>query len=198
MSGTEGYSEIGTLLRSAREETRLSIDQAARTLHIRVRYLDALEEGRLSELPGLTYTRGYLQAYASFLGLDRDEILRRFEEVESALARKNFYFPQVFSKEKTPNRWLIWGGLALAVLAYVFWARMLHPQMPRISVVEAIQEEPVKKSPVVADNDKDVACLQAQDGYYPPCIWDKEPVFNLIPLHYQINSVMELRISEPE
>jgi cytoskeletal protein RodZ len=187
----ESYSEIGVLLRRAREEMRMPIDQASRLLHIRVRYLDALEEGRLEELPGLPYTKGYLQSYAAFLGLDRDEILRRFEEVEKALADSNFYFPQVFSKEKTPNNELIWGGLAIAALCYGIWALFIKPPPAAISMVDKF---PVKteKVHVSANSVKDVSCLRPQDRLYPPCTLAKEPVYIFNPLPRQLKSVMDL------
>ncbi len=95
------YEEIGRLLQSAREDMQLDIAEAARQMHIRPRYLEALEHGKLEKLPGLPYAKGYLQTYASFLRLDQNEILRRFEQVEALIDKRGFYFPQVFSKTKT-------------------------------------------------------------------------------------------------
>ena len=171
---------------------RLPVDQAARLLHIRLRYIDALEQGRLNELPGLAYTRGYLQAYASFLGLDKEEVLRRFEEVESQLARKHIYFPQVFSKEKTPNHYVIWGGLAFALLAYSMWVALVHPPVARISMVEVMQPIPQKQVPFSSD---DVVCLQTQDGYYPTCTWIKERV-DFLPLQSQAKTIAQMAMPE--
>lgn len=188
----ENYGEIGVLLRRAREELRMPIDQASRMLHIRVRYLEALEEGRLEELPGLPYAKGYLQSYAAFLGLDREEILRRFEEVEKALSDANFYFPQVFSKEKTPNNRLIWGGLAMAVLCYGAWAASDRSPRADLSLVDKFPT--VEKKHVSAAIVEDVPCLKPQDIIYPPCTMAKEPVYYFKPLPRQIKSVMDLAI----
>jgi transcriptional regulator with XRE-family HTH domain len=192
---TDSYVEIGKLLRAARVQMRMSIDQASHLLHIRVRYLEALEEGRLAELPGLTYTRGYLQSYAAFLDLDKDEILRRFEEMETLLGKRNFYFPQVFSKEKSPDRWAIWGSLGVAVLVYAIWSVFLQPASTRISQVE--------KMPYLASQFtfsvqilRDVACLQSQDILYPPCTMAKMPFFSMIPMHGQLKSIMDLAITD--
>jgi len=191
----DGYSEIGALLRRAREEIRISTDQASRMLHIRVRYLEALEEGRLQELPGLTYTRGYLQAYAAFLGLDKDEILRRFEEVATILARKNFYFPQVFSKDKTPSQGMVWGGLGACGLIYMIWALLMQPTSAKISVVEKFpQPKALMRLSGVAM--RDVSCLREQDLLYPPCTTVREPSFSLTPMRGWKISVMEL--AQPE
>lgn len=186
------YSEIGALLRVAREQMRLPIDQAARLLHIRMRYLDSLEQGRLHELPGLTYTRGYLQAYAAFLGLDKSEILRRFEGIEGGLSRKGIYFPQVFSKEKTPNRPIIWGGLAFAIVAYGLWAVVVKSPTAKISMVEKMTAVPDKKEKPTSPGN--AACFQEQDAYYPPCTMVKEGEYALLPLHYRMTSIMDLAI----
>lgn len=194
LSDTESYSEIGKLLRRAREEVRMPIDQAARMLHIRLRYLDALEQGRLNELPGLTYTRGYLQAYATFLGLDKDEILRRFEEVEAVLARRNFYFPQVFSKQKTPSRTLVWGGLGAALAIYALWVIVLQPPSTRISVVERFPMPQAQKMRVSAALARDVSCFRPQDGYYPPCTFARVRGLRPDPLHRHYKTVMELAV----
>jgi cytoskeleton protein RodZ len=187
----DSHSEIGKLLRIARTQSRLSVEQVSALLHIRVRYLQALEEGRLGELPGLTYTRGYLQSYAAFLGLDKDEILRRFEEMEALLGRKGFYFPQVFSRDKSPNRWMIWGSLAAAMLVYALWALSLQTSAPRISQVERL---PANSAQVLvsAKTLRDVACLQSQDVLYPPCTMAKRPFFSMIPQPDQTKSILFL------
>jgi len=179
------YSEIGQLLRHAREELRFSVAQVSQQLHIRPRYVEALEQGKLKDLPGLTYTKGYLQAYALFLGLDKDEILRRFEQIETVLARKGFYFPQVISRSKSPAPVFVWGGLGLALVAYLTWA-VLQPANPRISLVERFPAAPAAS----VANPQDVPCARAKNHYYPPCTTARARP--LAPKRRQLNSVMEL------
>jgi cytoskeleton protein RodZ len=71
------YSDIGQQLRQARQTQALSIEQASRATRIRVHYLQAIESGDLQALPSLAQARGFLRLYASFLGLDAEEILKR-------------------------------------------------------------------------------------------------------------------------
>lgn len=187
----DSYSEIGILLRRAREDQKLNLEQVSHLLHIRVRYLAALEHGALEDIPGLTYTRGYLLSYAGFLNLDKDEILRRFEDVEAMLGRRGFYFPQVFSKEKSAHPMFIWGGLLAAVLTYTVWLSMFHPQGSILSVVEPFPEED-KKVTISAVSMQDVACLQPQAVLYPPCTAAGNAGQVPLPLPRQMVSVMEL------
>jgi cytoskeletal protein RodZ len=62
--------EIGPALREARERQQLSYSQVEEGTKIRSRYIRALEEEDFSVLPGPTYTKGFLRAYADYLGLD--------------------------------------------------------------------------------------------------------------------------------
>ena len=62
--------EIGPALREARERQQLSYSQVEEGTKIRSRYIRALEEEDFAVLPGPTYTKGFLRAYADYLGLD--------------------------------------------------------------------------------------------------------------------------------
>ena len=66
---------IGQQLRQTREERQLSLEQASRALHIRLHYLQAIEEGRLEAMPSEVQARGFLRAYADYLGLDGNSLL---------------------------------------------------------------------------------------------------------------------------
>jgi transcriptional regulator with XRE-family HTH domain len=69
----------GTLLAEERAARGLTLDQAAAATRIRAHHLAALEAGRLEDLPGPVYTRGYMRAYADYLGLDGDRLLSELE-----------------------------------------------------------------------------------------------------------------------
>ena len=74
--------EIGATLREARERRQLTWEQVEAETKIRAKYLRALEEEEFDSLPSGTYVRGFLRAYASYLGLDGrlfvDEYASRF------------------------------------------------------------------------------------------------------------------------
>lgn len=78
--------EIGASLREARTKRGLTPEDVQKAIRIRDRYLYALEEEDWALLPGDAYTKGFLRAYADFLGLDGtlyvDEFNSRFAHRE--------------------------------------------------------------------------------------------------------------------
>ncbi len=66
---------IHQLLRQKRLERNLSLEEVAQAIRIRQPFLQALEEGNFSALPSLVQARGFLRAYADYLGLDADALL---------------------------------------------------------------------------------------------------------------------------
>src|SRR5436853_4242501 len=62
--------EIGGSLREARLKRGLTPADVQKSIRIRDRYLQALEEEHWELLPGDAYVKGFLRTYADFLGLD--------------------------------------------------------------------------------------------------------------------------------
>jgi len=62
--------EIGASLREARLRQHVDLRDAEVGTKIRTKYLKALEDAQFDLLPAQTYVRGFLRAYAEYLGLD--------------------------------------------------------------------------------------------------------------------------------
>lgn len=183
----ENYGDIGELLKAARMEMRISIADAATRLHIRPRYLEALEAGLLRDLPGMSYTRGYIARYATFLRLDKDEVLRRFDRVEAAVGRRGFYLPLNFSKEKRPSSTLVWVAVAVALAIYAAWWMSARPPHGQAPVVESIEQARARKITLSAEEVQRNTCLAPAQSYYPACFWrDKgfDPAALLVQAQY--------------
>jgi len=73
---------IGSALRYHRAQKNLSLDDISEELRVRREYLEAMEQGRFDLLPAGFYRRSFLKAYAEFLKLDADHILKMLEEQE--------------------------------------------------------------------------------------------------------------------
>ncbi len=73
--GGNGRSPVGEQLRQAREGKGFDLHRVERDTKIRIKYLEALESGDFADLPGDVYARGFLRNYATYLGLDADDIV---------------------------------------------------------------------------------------------------------------------------
>lgn len=71
---------FGAELRQAREQSGLTLRDIANTTKLPLTALKALEEDRVSKLPGGIYRRSIVRAYASEVGLDPQAAVRVFVE----------------------------------------------------------------------------------------------------------------------
>jgi cytoskeleton protein RodZ len=65
---------LGQALAARREERGLSIEQVATATRVRAEYLRALESDEIGRVVAPVYAKGYLRAYATYLGLDADQL----------------------------------------------------------------------------------------------------------------------------
>lgn len=70
--------EIGTTLRESRVRRSLTLQQVEEDTKIRVKYVQAMENEDWDVMPGVTYVKGFLRTYATYLGLDPDVIIDEF------------------------------------------------------------------------------------------------------------------------
>jgi cytoskeleton protein RodZ len=80
-----GSEIIGQRLRQQRESRRISLDQAATALHIRLRYVEAMDKGDFSVFPSPVQARGFLGSYLQYLGLDAEPFLAALDGDASLL-----------------------------------------------------------------------------------------------------------------
>jgi cytoskeletal protein RodZ len=78
------FKEIGHTLQTRRELLGINLEEVARQTHLRLHYLQALEDGNLAGLPSPVQGRGMLNNYAVFLGMDPEPLMLRFAEVLQA------------------------------------------------------------------------------------------------------------------
>jgi cytoskeleton protein RodZ len=69
MTDPQTTQTVGEQLRRAREARHISLEQAATQTHIRLRYVQALEMDEVTAFPSKAQARGFLRAYADYLGL---------------------------------------------------------------------------------------------------------------------------------
>ncbi len=70
--------EIGNTLREARVRRNLTLQQVEEDIKIRVKYVQAMENEDWDVMPGVTYVKGFLRTYSTYLGLDPEVIIGEF------------------------------------------------------------------------------------------------------------------------
>lgn len=137
----EGAGAVGAELQAARSRLGWALPDIAAALRIRLPYLEALEQGRVSDLPGTAYAIGFLRTYASALGLDAEQVIRRFKAEASGVGRKTqLTFPAPVPRRGIPAGAAVLLGLVLAVGAYVGWYRLSGEGKLPAEVVPAVPE----------------------------------------------------------
>ena len=105
--------ELGQLLKNERNKKSISIDMVANALNFRKIYLEALETGDWSNMPGEVYALGFLRQYAAYLHLDLDHTIEKLKSGHYQLTKPlTFPDPPVAPKKS----WMIIAALAFIVL----------------------------------------------------------------------------------
>ncbi len=113
---------VGADLRAAREQAGWTLPQLAGSLRIRLVYLEAMEEGRIGLLPGNAYAVAFMRSYAQALGLDPEEIVRRFRrEAAEVNQRTELEFPAPVPERGIPAGAILVIGLVIAIGGYAVW-----------------------------------------------------------------------------
>ena len=157
-NGPAPSAEFGLVFRTAREDAGMTLGQVADALHLDVAVVSALEAGRFADLPMRPYARGYVRNYARVLGLDADELVRRFDATDADRPEPSWVVPRhrVAPKTELALRPLALGYAAivavlLIALGAVLWTawRVQDWQVPFLAVdsVEPLTVEPAPESP---------------------------------------------------
>ncbi|MEN5303013.1 RodZ domain-containing protein [Pseudomonas sp. TWI628] len=77
----------GELLRQAREKREWSQAEVARKLNLTVSSLNHLETGAFDKLPGHTFARGYIRAYAKLMDMDQAPLVEAFDQYTGTHAK---------------------------------------------------------------------------------------------------------------
>lgn len=111
---------VGVILKKARENRKLSLQQVSKELMIRRFYLEAVEDGKFQELPAKVFSTGFVRTYAKLLGLNADHAVARFIKDaygEAATEQPELAFPEPVDTSILPNSTLItFGGLGAALI----------------------------------------------------------------------------------
>ena len=113
---------VGALLRASRLRVGEDLRQVAESLCIRHLYLEAIEDCRYEVLPGSTYAVGFIRTYAEHLGLDGDEVVRRYRaEQVGKKSAADLAFPTPVQDSGVPKGAIVFIGVLIALFVYGGW-----------------------------------------------------------------------------
>ena len=136
---------IGAALRSQREHLSVSLDAVERGTMIRRDFLELIDADRLEELPSGAYAKGFIRAYAAFVGLDAAPLAKLYDdryasqtsELANVVGR-----PVRVPPDRQRRAWKIAVGAAASILVLlaalgVFRSDPKPEALPRMSVTAA-------------------------------------------------------------
>ncbi len=71
-------STFGEDLKRERELRKISLREVSEATKISLRFLDALERNEFSDLPGGVFNKGYVRAYAQYIGVDPEAMVNSY------------------------------------------------------------------------------------------------------------------------
>jgi cytoskeleton protein RodZ len=139
---------LGAELRNARQAQGWELPQLAASLRIRQSYLEAIEAGRVADLPGTTYALGFVRAYASALGLPGEDVARRFraETTQAHGEQPALRFPAPVPQRGVPAGALMLLGVAILAAAYGGWYWVTEHRATPVEMVPPIPDRMVTET----------------------------------------------------
>ncbi|KAF0207627.1 MAG: DUF4115 domain-containing protein [Actinomycetota bacterium] len=151
---------VGETLAAERRKQAKTIADVVAATNIMARQLDALENGRLDELPTGAYVRGFIQIYAKYLGLPAAPLLKEFQD-DIGGVRPRSRLEDVPERTVVPMRdqlhhipkqtWFLILG-AVVVIGFALWLvgtlgskDTAPPPIPPVTATESI--EPTSVAP---------------------------------------------------
>ncbi|RKP55524.1 helix-turn-helix domain-containing protein [Cohnella endophytica] len=115
-------SDLGALLRKAREQRGYTLEDIQEYTKIRKRYLEAIETGEYKVLPGSFYVRAFVKTYAETVGLDAEEVLRLYQkELPQPPSTESVKVePRMKPSRRSVQHNDRWGKFAVSLLMWAF------------------------------------------------------------------------------
>lgn len=146
----------GAILKRCREYHDLSLEDASETTKIGISYLKALEEDQIREFANLTYLKGFLRIYATYLGLNSDDMARMYDKLHGSKNEESDSDVHATERGRPARRMVSLQKLALPaflllliLITATFFKRSppapVHPPQPIAAVAPAVATVPVQQ-----------------------------------------------------
>lgn len=134
---------VGRLLAQARMDLGYELTGVAAELRIRLPYLQAIEDTRYQDLPGMPYAIGFVRSYAEFVGLDPEATVALFktEVRDLGKSRQQLSFPAPKPEGRLPGGALVLLSLVVVAVAYGGWYLWNESGRPFVEMLPALESE---------------------------------------------------------
>lgn len=147
---------VGELLKTARLEKNITLDQIATYTKIRKKYLEAIEANDFGNLPSAAFTKGFLNTYSKIVGVNAQTVLAIFRRDFDQDERGHIIPRSLINPVKpampgiTPSMLTVGLSIIAGILIMGFFVRqiILFSSSPPLAVVEPT-ENAILISPVV-------------------------------------------------
>lgn len=166
---------VGELLKEAREEQNIDLKEVSSAINIRVAQLQAIENSKIDELPGMVYAIGFVKSYAAYLGFNSDEMVTAFKQEHGAAepANTEIEIEPSIQAQQMPNYKILLISAIVIIAIFATWsfvftdktanqanADMAIPEPSKELKAKIIEEEKIAENQTkmednVKDKDKD-------------------------------------------
>ncbi|MBI4239716.1 helix-turn-helix domain-containing protein [Candidatus Uhrbacteria bacterium] len=138
MPSTTYEQSLGALLRSARAQYELTLEEVSQALLIRKETLQHFEYDRLTQIPEKMYREQFLKTYATYLGLPWDRVCEYYQ----AQQRDDVPQRQIMPSLQSSQFWVahrimknsLFAVVALGIVSYIFFLSMDASKGPHLVV----------------------------------------------------------------
>jgi cytoskeleton protein RodZ len=154
-----GTGSFGDRLRREREMRGITLDEITESTKVSRRHLEALEGEHFDQLPGGVFNKGFVRAYARFLGINEDQAIADYSAASNELPEPENKFPlDIHAKpnpDLNPKRShlpLVFAVAALVgvLVGYAFWAKSKPHSTDRAETTTAQSSPTASETPANA------------------------------------------------
>lgn len=132
---------VGEILTEARVARGMDYADVEAQLRIRRTYIEAIEEGRLGDLPGSTYAIGFVRTYAEMMDLDVPKVVAKFKQEAAEFEdRTQLVFPEPMPGSRGPTVSVIVIAVLMLAGAYAGWLYVSNKDRETIELVPPLPD----------------------------------------------------------
>jgi len=131
---------FGQYLRRERLLREIRLDEVAQFTKIKLSTLTSLENDDFSHLPSIAFVRGFIRAYAEYLGLNVSEVMLRFTAFMDENHPELVASPKPEKYAPVMRRSLLLGLFAIIILGFFFYSYQYMKSLERRPAAVGSQE----------------------------------------------------------